>query len=476
MTSQSKRSTQTPCAHTGLFSTIEGEHALFDACPFGVFRLDADNRLRYANQAFLDAYGIEHHEVEGKTASEFYDSEAGEVFHKSNRILRQNGRILAEVQRHTNPRDGESQYIELVRVPLFDEHDAFLGCRCLWWALTDFQDPELFESQPERKTGVNRHVIEHVMLIDRDATIRATSGLQGNLLSSICKPEQALLRHHIRRAFDDGIAGLLNVYSDGYGTLWSCRVVPLDDGTTPTVLVHLARVMLQHQDLIESAQRLDIVTRYCATLAHDLNNLFTVISCNASILQPQEEDAEIIEDITNAVTRAQLMVRRMRDFVVDDGLGLEWIDLTSFLSKRLDKFSKIAQDIHLSLTPSSVDGVIYVNPARFEEVILTLLLLIENQTPGAIDVILDVTVTLEQRLELNIHTPEVFCSRTLAQQSRRLRGPRGGRPLRARVRWLLHHQIISRAPYELQHQPASYGATSRGRLDRWCLTPTRHGA
>ena len=396
---------------TGLFSTIADEQKLFDGCPFAVYRLDRDNRLRYANQAMLDVYGVQYSDLEGKTASEFYDSEAGKIFAESNRILRQNGRILAEVQIHTNPIDGKSQYIEIVRVPLFDEEGSFMGCRCIWWAITDYQGPEVFDTQPERRTGINRHVIDHAMLIDREALIHATSGIKGNLLSFVCESERALVMHHIERAFDEDVVGLFNVYSHGYKTLWSCRIVPMGQGAERVALVHLGKVMLQHRDLIQSAQRLNTITRYCATLAHDLNNLFTVISCNASILEPSdEEDVEIVADITDAIARAQVMVHRMRDFVVDDAMGFEWIDLRDFLSERINKFSKITQDIQLNLSPTSIEGVIYVNPTRFEQVILTLLLLIKNRTPGSIHVQLDVVSAPDHRLELNIHTPELFSS------------------------------------------------------------------
>lgn len=411
MTSYVNRPTQVARALTGLFSTIEDERALFDACPFGIYRLDQDNRLRYANQAMLDVYGVEYDVIDGKTASEFYDSETGKVFTESNRILRQNGRILAEVQIHKNPLSGESQYIEIIRVPLVGEHNNFLGCRCIWWAITDYQDPAVFESQSERRTGINRHVIEHALFIDRDATIRSTSGITGNILSFVCESERAFVRHHIERAFNDGVVGLFNVYSNGYKTLWSCRIVPLGTGLNRMALVHLGEVMLQHQDLIKSAQRLDIITRYCSTLAHDLNNLFTVVSCNASILEPKdEEDIEIVDDISNAITRAQVMVRHMRDFVVNESMGFEWIDLTQFLSARLEKFSKVTQSVRLSMAPGSVPGVIYVNPTRFEQVILTLLLLIQKHSLSSVHVQLEVVMSPDDRLELNIYTPEVFPS------------------------------------------------------------------
>ena len=160
------------------------------------------------------------------------------------------------------------------------------------------------------------------------------------------------------------------------------------------------------------AQKLQAVGRLAAGVAHDFNNLFTVITGHSALLlesldqhDPRRVDAETISD---AARRAAQLVRRLLAFSDRDDRDpqvLELNDVVSGLASTLRPL--VAEGIDLELDLDDDAGSVRCDPTEIEQVILNLVLNARDALGGTGRIVISTAcVTLEPDDRHVIPVPE----------------------------------------------------------------------
>jgi PAS domain S-box-containing protein len=137
------------------------------------------------------------------------------------------------------------------------------------------------------------------------------------------------------------------------------------------------RLKLEHE--LMQAQKLQAVGRLAAGVAHDFNNLFTVITGHSALLlesldgdDPRRVDAETISD---AARRAAQLVRRLLAFSDRDDRDPQVLSLNEVVSGLASTLRPlVSEQVLLELDLDDDAGLVQCDPTEIEQVILNLVL------------------------------------------------------------------------------------------------------
>jgi len=141
------------------------------------------------------------------------------------------------------------------------------------------------------------------------------------------------------------------------------------------------------EDQLRTAQRIESIGRLAGGVAHDFNNLITVISGHTDLLlsslpagSAMEEDAL---EIRNASRRAADLTRQLLAFSRRQLLQSRIISLNEVLARMETMLSRIiGEDVELVILPAPDLGTIRADPGQVEQVILNLVVNSRDAMPG----------------------------------------------------------------------------------------------
>ncbi len=133
----------------------------------------------------------------------------------------------------------------------------------------------------------------------------------------------------------------------------------------------------QIEDQLRQAQKMEIAGRLAGGVAHDFNNLITVITGRAQLLlrnegvtPAQRRDIELIRETANhaaSLTR-QLLAFSRKQPIVPRVLDLNTV--IGHMKKMLGRL--IGEDIELVITPGAAAGRVKADPGQIEQVVMNL--------------------------------------------------------------------------------------------------------
>ena len=136
-----------------------------------------------------------------------------------------------------------------------------------------------------------------------------------------------------------------------------------------------ARVLLEDQ--LRQAQKLEAIGRLAGGVAHDFNNILTIVAGNAdllgNLLSPGSAELELLREIRDAGERAAGLTRQLLAFSRSQVLAPEVIDVNLAVARMESMLRRlIGEDIVLSSRLSPVAGLVRVDPGQLEQVLLNL--------------------------------------------------------------------------------------------------------
>jgi len=128
---------------------------------------------------------------------------------------------------------------------------------------------------------------------------------------------------------------------------------------------------------LHQAQRLEAVGQLAGGVAHDFNNILTIISGNAELalgdLTPQDPTAEALREITEASRRAATLTRQLLAFSRKQILQPRVLDLNALVAgteKMLRRL--IGEDVALRTRLQPNLGAIKADPGQLEQILMNL--------------------------------------------------------------------------------------------------------
>ena len=128
---------------------------------------------------------------------------------------------------------------------------------------------------------------------------------------------------------------------------------------------------------LQQAQKLEAIGRLAGGLAHDFNNILTVIMGYSSIIGEKSKINESIqteiEGIKNITQKASILTRQLLAFSRTQVLKPETVDINTLVrdvEKMLNRL--ITDDIRISISTGADKSMIFVDPSKIELVLMNL--------------------------------------------------------------------------------------------------------
>ena len=186
----------------------------------------------------------------------------------------------------------------------------------------------------------------------------------------------------------------------GGSVLWGRLNVSLICGLNgePQSTVHMVEDITEWKQLetqFLQAQKMETVGRLAGGIAHDLNNLFTVLSgySQLSLMRLKEDDplTENLREIKKTTDRAAELTNRLLAISRRQALDMMVIDLNQLvrgLEKMLGRI--IGEDIELIIRPAGEIGKVKTDPNQMEQVILNLVVNARDAMPNGGKLVIEI--------------------------------------------------------------------------------------
>ena len=182
------------------------------------------------------------------------------------------------------------------------------------------------------------------------------------------------------RALATGAVQHIEIESES-GFVWETRLVPLKQDGRIVAVMGIGADVTQRRQLEEQrrqAHKLEAIGRITAGIAHNFNNMLTVILTNLRLVRPQTLAAlePRLRDAEHAAQRAADMVRELMAFARDRRatLRLEPTDLVEVATRTIAMCRSNFDDIDLQLEVEGDIAPASADAGRIEQALLNVLL------------------------------------------------------------------------------------------------------
>jgi two-component system cell cycle sensor histidine kinase/response regulator CckA len=361
---------------------------LLDQAPLGIYAVDAEGRLRYANRAFADLLGLPV-ETLGRGDLRLPDLlvDGGADFDGPDARQRE-VRLKAD--------DGQPLLAWIAQEPVIDARGRTVGARGVVRRLAeappepaggDGSDYRLFfDASP---VGIALVDPEGRVLECNEAVLSLAGGARGEegppaLAGLVAEPDRpAVLAALEERGRESGIAGPpLEVHMAGEGeTVCALYLTRLEDtpGETSGFVAHFIDTT-EHKSLerqFAQSQKMQAVGQLAGGIAHDFNNLLTAMIGFSDLLllrhRPGDQSFADIMHIKQNANRAASLVRQLLAFSRQQTLQPRVLDVTDILAELSHLLRRlIGETIELKMVHGRDLGAVKADQGQLEQVIINL--------------------------------------------------------------------------------------------------------
>ncbi len=176
------------------------------------------------------------------------------------------------------------------------------------------------------------------------------------------------------------------------GRTLSVSSAPLPDGGAVAMVAdvterrHAAEELAERAAQLQRVQKLEVVGRLAGGVAHDFNNLITVVMASAQLLQwrstARPDLRTYIDNIQNAAQRGAALSRRLLAFSRQQAVDARRVDVRAVLAE-LEKMvrSVVGEQITVALDADDPGAVVTVDQGQLEQVLLNMVLNARDAMP-----------------------------------------------------------------------------------------------
>jgi two-component system, cell cycle sensor histidine kinase and response regulator CckA len=374
---------------------------LLDRLTESVTVYDEEGRLRYMNEAGARAFDRPRAELLGHAPWDLVRSTTVTSFQAGLRAVAQGGEARTLVTYVA----AFDRWYECDLSPL--PHGALVVAR-------DVTERRLAQQKLEQSEARFRAMIEYapeaIVILDGDTQSFSVANAAAERLFALPRdlllqkklvelsapkqpdgsPSDARLRAYIAEAIDGATPEFEWVIRNARGQDVPCevRLLKLPQGDRLLIRGSLtdisARKRLQEQ--LAQAQRLEAIGRLAGGVAHDFNNMMTVVMGTAEILlnriAPGDPMRADLADIVGAAERAALVTRQLLAFGRRQRLAPLLIDLSVHVENMNRVLQRLlGEEVELELDLARPLGVVRVDGGQIEQVILNLVVNARDAMP-----------------------------------------------------------------------------------------------
>ncbi len=154
------------------------------------------------------------------------------------------------------------------------------------------------------------------------------------------------------------------------------------------------RALLERQ--LRQAQKMEAIGQLAAGVAHDFNNILTVIQGQAGILKQKlngHAATKPLEDITTAAARAGTLIRQLLMFSRKQTMQFRHLDLNQTLATTINMLERlVGEHVEIVFTPHSPLPSIHADTSMLEQIFLNLAVNARDAMPNGGKIVLTTSV------------------------------------------------------------------------------------
>ncbi|HET6408633.1 MAG TPA: PAS domain S-box protein [Chthoniobacteraceae bacterium] len=379
--------------------------AFFDHSPALVFLKDMIGCYQMINRQFELLFGVPREQILGRTDAELFPEDQAARFARNDQKVLESGAAMEfeEVARYLN---GVRTSLVL-KFPVRDENGMIVG---VGGVATDVTDRLATEEARRRSDERYRVLVERArdviftlspdgLILSVNPACEAVSGWQPN--DWVGKEYSALIFEEDRSLAE---ARFNQVLRGQYPTPYELRALRKDGNVfnvevtlTPIIengkfsyALGIARDVTdrrQLEDQLRQSQRMESIGQLAGGVAHDFNNILTVIQGHAALAGSAEglprEVQENISQITQAAERAANLTRQLLAFGRRQLLQPRPLDLNEIVAEMSKMLRRIlGEDILLEVVPTYPLPTVQGDAGMLEQVLMNLAVNSRDAMPG----------------------------------------------------------------------------------------------
>ncbi|MDX1674131.1 MAG: PAS domain S-box protein [Longimicrobiales bacterium] len=397
---------------------------LFEAAPVGIFQTRSDGQALAVNQAMAEILGFD--SVERTVA--YYTDLGRQLYLRPERrdallaLLREHGSVEGFEYEATR-RDGTVIWIEMNARVTGSNPDGTFGIEGFAWDITDRKEAEAALRQ-EQEMLARTERIAHIGSWELDLTTGDVNWSDEMFRIFQLDPEKGApsLEEHARFLGPDDMeqleAAVRQAIEAGEPYELDVEVVR-PDGTTRQVRAHgypqmeaggVGRLHGFIQDItveqaqqqreeelraqLAQSQKMESVGRLAGGVAHDFNNMLSVILGHVELVQDQlgEDDPLYgeLDEVRQAAESSADLTRQLLAFAREQVVNPEILDLNQTVESLLKMLRRlIGENIELAWKPATRIGPVRIDPVQIDQVLTNLLVNARDAIEGVGRVVIE---------------------------------------------------------------------------------------
>ena len=381
-------------------------HSLVETLPQNVFQKDLEGRFTFVNQQFCQTARRPVHDILGRTDLDLFDPELAKQYRLDDQRVVQSGKILEQVEKMRLP-EGSLRIVRVCKTPVRDAQGRVTGVQGLFWDITEQQRAEealrqseanLAAAQKMARLGGWETQLNSLETPDAnpiqwsDEVYRifgldpARAPIHRKTFLECVHPEdrpriESVLREAIQQRKPYRIEHRIQRPDGTERTVAEYAEVVFDPQTgRPVKLVGTVQDITERTELearLRQSQKMESFGTLAGGVAHDFNNILSVILMNAELLSVRTyldaDTLDAVRQITDAGHRAANLTRQLLTFSRQQPLRRQHLDLGAVvgnLSKMLRRI--IGEDITLQCNFSPNELPVYADVGMVEQVLMNL--------------------------------------------------------------------------------------------------------
>ncbi len=401
--------TERRVAEDRLRKSEESYRRIIETTSEGVWLTDAAFTTTFVNQRMADMLGRTRDEMNGVSQLVFVSPEGQERARERLERLRREG--LAETDSNEYLRKDGTRLWALVKTnPLLDDRSQFAGTLAL---LTDTTERRAFDDARNRLAAIVESSEDAIVGLTLDGTITSwnlsaerlyqysASEVVGASIFIVASPSALDDQRSAldRLARGEAVPQFETERRRKDGTLVEVAVTfsPVRDSTGAVVAVaQIARDLTARrkaeaahskvEEQFRHAQKMEAVGRLAAGVAHDFNNMLSVILSYSGLaildLEPGNPMRDDMEEIRAAGRRASELTGQLLAFSRQQVLQPQVLDLNASVAG-MDRMLRrlVGEDVELTVVGAPALGRVLADPGQIEQVIMNLALNARDAMP-----------------------------------------------------------------------------------------------